>query len=302
MPPNPPVRFGSSSASASSASRRSEIFAQVHQEMSDMVGLDTVKSEIDKIVAYASLQQLRRDRNLPTPPINFHMVFRGPPGTGKTEVARKIGRILYGMKFTSKPDIVEVDRSSFTSQYANETPKVVQEKIQAALGGVLFIDEAYTLAGKNGPGSPPDKAGQEAIDTLLKAMEDHRHRLVVICAGYTAEMTAFLAANPGLQSRFGFFIDFPSYAQDELRTIFDRYARSFKYILSADAEAEVDNLLADMLRMAQADRFGNAREVRQRFERIAMAQAERLSLTEDLAALTNEQLATLERADIEAVQ
>jgi stage V sporulation protein K len=297
-----PIRFGN--AAATTSNRRDEILSQVHQEMSSMVGLESVKNEIDKIVSFARFMKIRRDRNLPRPPISFHMVFMGPPGTGKTEVARKIGRILYAIGTINKPDIVEVDRSTLTSQYANETPKIVAQKVQDAMGGVLFIDEAYTLAGNDFVAQGQvDKAGKEAIETLMKAMEDNRERLIVICAGYTNEMNNFLDnANPGLRSRFGFFIDFPSYDRRELREIFDGMVRSYQYSLTPEASAEADNLIGDMVRMARADNFGNARDVRQRFEKIVMAQAARIAFTEDLGILTDQQLSTLERSDIEAGQ
>ncbi len=292
-------RFGNATV-ASDPLGRNSILDNVHREMAGMIGLEGVKNQIDRIVDFASLLKVRRDRSLPEPPISLHMVFRGPPGTGKTEVARKIAHILYGIKFTSKRDIVEVDRSTLTSQYANETPKVVAEKVQQALGGVLFIDEAYTLAGASAaPGSHPDKAGQEAIDTLLKAMEDHRQNLVVICAGYSNEMDKFMASNPGLASRFGFIIDFPSYSKSELRVIFDSFVAKYKYVLSPGAAREVDGMIQEMVSRA-TDKFGNAREVRQRFEKIIMAQASRISRTVDLGTISDQVLATIEASDVEA--
>ncbi len=296
-----PIRFGNAAAPAEST-RRSDMLGEVHREMADMVGLRTVKDELDRIVSFARLKKLRRDRNLPSPPISMHMVFRGPPGTGKTEVARKIARILFSIRFIKRPDVVEVDRSTITSQFANETPKVVASKVKEAIGGVLFIDEAYTLAGSSALNATPDKAGKEAIDTLMKAMEDNRESLVVICAGYTAQMDQFLDSNPGLKSRFGFFIDFPNYSPVELRQIFDGLVKQYQYQLTPEASQEVNNMLGDMEKSANRNDFGNAREVRQKFERIAMAQAARVGLNDDLDALTEDQLLTLERDDIEAAQ
>ncbi|TCQ02088.1 ATPase family protein associated with various cellular activities (AAA) [Rhizobium sp. PP-F2F-G36] len=297
-----PIRFGN--ASATVANRRDEILLQVHQEMSDMVGLREVKDQIDRIVDFARFMKVRRDRDLPRPPISFHMVFMGPPGTGKTEIARKIGRILYSIGMITKPNVVEVDRSTFTSQYANETPQIVKRKVEEALGGVLFIDEAYTLAGSTFADSGQvDKAGREAIDTLMKAMEDYRERLIVICAGYTTQMNMFLdKANPGLRSRFGFFVDFPSYEFHELRDIFDGMVRAYRYTLTPDATREVESMIRDLSRLSGHETFGNARDVRSRFEKIVMAQASRIAATADLTAITDKDLLTLERSDIEAGQ
>ena len=297
-----PIRFGNSSATV--ANRRDEILLQVHQEMSDMVGLREVKDQIDRIVDFARFMKVRRDRDLPRPPISFHMVFMGPPGTGKTEIARKIGRILYSIGMITKPNVVEVDRSTFTSQYANETPQIVKRKVEEALGGVLFIDEAYTLAGSTFSDSGQvDKAGREAIDTLMKAMEDHRERLIVICAGYTTQMNMFLdKANPGLRSRFGFFVDFPSYEFHELRDIFDGMVRAYRYTLTPDATREVESMVRDLSKFSGHETFGNARDVRSRFEKIVMAQASRIAATADLTAITDKDLLTLERSDIEAGQ
>lgn len=297
-----PIRFGNTSASV--ANKRDDILRQVHQEMSDMVGLEDVKRQIDRIVDFARFMKVRRDRDLPRPPISFHMVFMGPPGTGKTEIARKIGRILYSIGMISRPNVVEVDRSTFTSQYANETPQIVKRKVEEALGGVLFIDEAYTLAGSTfAESGQVDKAGREAIDTLMKAMEDHRERLIVICAGYTTQMNQFLdKANPGLRSRFGFFIDFPSYEFQELRDIFDGLVRSYRYTLTPDASREVEGMIRDLHRMAGHETFGNARDVRSRFEKIVMAQASRIASSTELNAITDKDLLTLERSDIEGAQ
>ncbi|MCD7111827.1 AAA family ATPase [Rhizobium sp. DKSPLA3] len=297
-----PIRFGN--ASASVATRRDEILLQVHQEMSDMVGLEEVKRQIDRIADFARFMKVRRDRDLPRPPISFHMVFMGPPGTGKTEIARKISRILYSIGMIAKPNVVEVDRSTFTSQYANETPQIVKRKVEEAMGGVLFIDEAYTLAGSTFTDSGQvDKAGREAIDTLMKAMEDHRERLIVICAGYTTQMNMFLdKANPGLRSRFGFFINFPSYEFHELRDIFDGLVRSYRYTLTPEASREVESMIRDLDQMSGHESFGNARDVRSRFEKIVMAQASRIAATTDLAAVSDKELLTLERSDIEGAQ
>lgn len=271
--------------------------------MSDMVGLQAVKAQIDQIVDFARLKKLRRDRRLPSPPISLHMVFRGPPGTGKTEVARKIAKILWSIRYLNRLNFVEVDRSSFTSQYANETPKVVSSKVDEALNGVLFIDEAYTLAGKSAVSGQPDKAGQEAIDTLMKAMEDHRENLVVICAGYPAEMDRFLDSNPGLKSRFGFIVDFPNYDELELGQIFEGLVAHYRYRLTEAAQHEAKAMLADLARTGSGKKdFGNARSVRQRFEKIVMAQAARVSGTDNLDELTDDQLTTLEVQDIEAAQ
>lgn len=195
-----------------------------------LVGLQTVKREIDTLVNLAKVSQMRRERKLPVPELSLHLVFSGNPGTGKTTVARIVSQIYGKLGLISKGHLVEVDRSQMVAGYVGQTAPKVAAVVEQALGGVLFIDEAYSLMSKGG-----QDYGAEAIETLLKLMEDHRDDLVVIAAGYGEEMEAFLSSNPGLRSRFSRTIDFPDYTPEETLEIFERQAKSADYILSGPA-------------------------------------------------------------------
>jgi stage V sporulation protein K len=274
---------------------------QVWRELDGMVGLASVKSELARLVAMARVIGVRKKHDLPVAPISMHMVFAGPPGTGKTEVARKVGRILHacGMLRTSK--FVEADKSTLIAKYTGQTAPRVRECIERAKDGVLFIDEAYALAGIS-PGDVDVKPGpfeQEAIDTLLKGMEDFRDQLVVIAAGYSAEMQLFLKANTGLKSRFARVIDFDSYGEEELTRIFRDMVARDQYRLGDGAE----RALREEMRSLYAPRdpkFGNARAVRAFYERVQVQLAMRLALMENLDTLGVEALTTIMPEDIAA--
>ena len=272
---------------------------EILTELQGLIGLDPVKSEIYRIVDFARVVALRKERDLPVSSLTFHMVFTGPPGTGKTTIARYIGELLYELKLLKRDKLVEVDRSQLVGTHLGDTARLVSDKVKEALDGVLFIDEAYTLSGGGGALGRTDPYGQEAIDTLLKLMEDHRERLVCIFAGYTNEMRRFVESNPGLRSRISRTIDFPSYSADELMQILLSLIEKNHLWITEDAEREAYKVITEMARSAD-ENFGNAREVRQFFEALQPIQAERIAeQSEDLSQVTDEELMTIEVDDIQ---
>jgi SpoVK/Ycf46/Vps4 family AAA+-type ATPase len=241
------------------------------KELDALVGLDVVKKQVKQLTALVRVQKLRRAAGLPVAVMSYHLVFRGNPGTGKTTVARLIGRIYAALGVVPTGQVVETDRAGLVAEYVGQTAIKTSEAFGKARGGILFIDEAYTLARDAGSASG---FGQEAIDTLVKLMEDHRDDTVVIAAGYPVEMDAFVAANPGLRSRMPRTIDFPDYTDDELLHIFASLCRGAGYTATASAKKRVGELLAASER---GPGFGNARAVRTLFEQAVQAQAMRLS-------------------------
>ena len=243
-----------------------------------LVGLDSVKEEVRGIVHLVTAQERRRQAGLTVSPASLHLEFRGNPGTGKTTVARIIGEVYAAMGLLRKGHVIETDRVGLVASYVGQTPSKVMDRVREALDGVLFIDEAYSLVGR-----AEWDYGKEAIETLLKHMEDRRDRLVVIVAGYPGPMKEFMAANPGLRSRFSRQIDFPDYSAAELLQIFTNLCRreGLSLALGAEeaAEAAIDRLLADR---GRSESFGNARDVRTLFERTMTHQARRLAT--DLSA------------------
>ncbi len=227
------------------------------EELNGLVGLNSVKQEVQEMLHLVKYQQMRKAQNKKTSPVSMHMVFSGNPGTGKTTVARIIARMYYELGILEKPDIVEVDRSDLVSNYIGQTAIQTKKKIEEAMGGVLFIDEAYALVKE---GSAND-FGQEAIDTLLKEMEDHRDKLMVIVAGYTEEMHRFINSNPGLKSRFKKFLHFDDYNAEQMTKIFYKMAEGEEYAVDADANILINGYF-DQLYRTRSTRFGNAREVR----------------------------------------
>ena len=240
------------------------------RELDAMVGLASVKEEVNTLIARLRVEQKRRDQGHATVPVGLHMVFTGPPGVGKTQVARALGEILRGLGVLRKGHLVETDRSGLVAGYVGQTAQKMLERCKDALDGVLFIDEAYALAGA--PGS--NDFGREAIDTLLKFMEDNRSRIIVIVAGYPAEMRRFLGSNPGLTSRFGKTIAFPAYDAPELAAIFRGMARAQGFVPPDDLDA----LLAPWVAAgAGREGWGNAREMRTLLEKARDMQAVRLA-------------------------
>ncbi len=281
--------------------RRGDGLEPILREIDALIGLDPVKDEIFRLVDFARVVALKKERELPVGNLTFHMVFTGPPGTGKTTVARYIGQLLYELKLLRKDKLIEVDRSQLVGTHLGDTARIVQDKVKDALDGVLFIDEAYTLAGGGGATGRTDPFGQEAIDTLLKLMEDHRDRLVCIFAGYTSEMRRFVEANPGLRSRISRTIEFPSYDADELFRIFESLIEKNGFNMSGDARREARKVIDGLARDAD-ESFGNAREVRQFFEALQPIQAERIAAhldeLDDIDALSNDDLMRIEEDDV----
>ena len=256
------------------------------KELDGYVGLDRVKREVRDLIAVAKIHRLRREEGLPEPELSLHMVFSGNPGTGKTTIARLMARIYRSLGILSKGQLVEVDRGGLVAGYVGQTALKTQQAVEKALGGVLFIDEAYALNG-----SSENDFGQEAIDTVLKAMEDHRDDLVVIAAGYEDLMERFIHSNPGLESRFNRFLHFEDYTEEELLSIFRMRCEKVGCVLSAEAEEAA----RERIRAENGPAFGNARGVRNLFERALVRQAARLA---DQEHVTREDLTVLAPEDI----
>ena len=266
-----------------------ESVEDVLAELDSLVGLEGVKAEVKRIVNLAKVNEARRAQGLKVPPMTYHMVFTGNPGTGKTTVARIVARAFRALGIAKGGQLVETDRSGLVGRYAGETAVKTNAKVDEAIGGILFVDEAYQLAS-----SDSDDYGKEAIATLLKRMEDDRDKLIVIAAGYTDEMRDFLDANSGLRSRFSKTIEFADYTAKELAAIFRSMAKKNEFVLAADLEEGLDAAMAKLT--AKRDRtFGNARFVRQLFEDATGRQANRLAESGNLDA---DALKTLALADL----
>ncbi len=245
-------------------------------ELLELIGLDNAKKEIQDAVNFAKVQMQRKKMGLPETPVSFHLVFSGNPGTGKTTVARIVAKVYKEIGILSKGHLVETDRAGLVAGYVGQTAKQTKEIIEKAKGGVLFIDEAYTLLGEG------KDFGQEAIDTLLKEMEDNRDDLVVIVAGYADLMQKFISSNPGLQSRFSRYIHFEDYNGEQLFQIFEKLCEKSKYKLEEGSEELLKLYFNDMFE-DRSDNFGNARDVRNFFEGVLTRQANRLAVAEGVS-------------------
>lgn len=262
-------------------------------ELNSLIGLEEVKKDVDSLVNLVKVRALRKERGLKCPDMSLHLVFSGNPGTGKTTVARIIGKIFNALGLLSKGHLVEVDRSGLVAGYVGQTAIKTQEVVQKALGGVLFIDEAYSLTPENA-----DKDfGQEAIDTILKAMEDHRDDFVVIVAGYASLMPRFIDSNPGLKSRFNKYLFFADYNGQQLYDIFLGRVKSNDYRLDDQAAQAIKEHLEELYEDRDQN-FGNARDVRNLFERIVANQANRVAA---LSSPTDEDILTITTADLEGL-
>jgi len=271
-------------------SNKHEILNDIEREMSSLVGMEEMKKTIKEIYAWIYVNKKREEKGLKAGKQALHMMFKGNPGTGKTTIARLIGKLFYQMNVLSKGHLIEAERADLVGEYIGHTAQKTRDLIKKALGGILFIDEAYSLA----RGGEKD-FGKEAIDTLVKHMEDKQHDFVLILAGYPREMDHFLSLNPGLQSRFPIVMSFPDYSVDELMEIAKKIVREKEYELSIDAERRLREHLLRVKSQTIASKFSNGRYVRNVIEKSIRAQAMRLLIydqysTEDLMTIKSHDL------------
>ena len=278
-------------AAAEQVEEPAESIEDLKAELQTYIGLEHIKEEVQDLINLVTVYQLRRQHDLPVADLSLHMVFSGNPGTGKTMIARLMARIYKTLGILKGGQLVEVDRSGLVAGYVGQTAAKTMEVLEKARGGVLFIDEAYTLS----RGGGENDFGQEAIDTMLKYMEDHRDEIVVIVAGYVELMEEFVHSNPGLESRFNRFMHFPDYTGEELLAIFQMRCEKNCYVLADDAKAAVQQYLNEVHLTNKT--FGNARGVRNLFEKVLVQQANRLAAAE---AVTRESLMELTLADVQA--
>lgn len=266
-----------------------ETIDELKAELAGYIGLEGVKKEVSNLINMMTVWKMRKEHGLPNVEMSLHMVFSGNPGTGKTMIARLMARIYRSLGILSKGQLVETDRSGLVAGFVGQTAQKTAEVIEKAKGGVLFIDEAYAL---NGSGQ--NDFGQEAIDTLLKAMEDNREDLVVIVAGYDQLMENFIRSNPGLESRFNRYLHFDDYSVDEMCQILEMQLKKHQYTLDEEGKkAARDYIEASNTHTIS---FGNARGVRNIFERLLVQQANRLAGQQ---GVTVEDLMTITAADVQ---
>lgn len=288
--PTPYLQQASQSPTAAPATPTQESLEQVLDELNQLVGMNNIKEEVKTLTNFLKVQKVRTERGLANASVSLHSVFSGPPGTGKTTVARLMGRIFRSLGFLEKGQLVETDRAGLVADYIGGTAKKVDEKVNEALDGLLFIDEAYALI----PEDSSRDFGQEAVDVLLKRMEDYRKRLVVIAAGYTNEMHRFVESNPGLKSRFNRYFYFQDHTPDELVAIFNKMCKDNHFSPTEATNEKLKTLLTELYNTRDRT-FGNARLVRNLFEKAIERQANRLAV---INTLTDEILTTILPEDI----
>lgn len=262
---------------------------EILTELDALIGLTAVKEQVKQLINFIRIQKARESAGLKNTSVSYHVVFTGNPGTGKTTVARIISRIYKQLGVVTKGHLIETDRSGLIGEFVGHTAKKVNSVVDSALDGVLFIDEAYAIVNQG-----QDDFGKEAVNTLIKRIEDDRERLVVILAGYTSEMNQFIETNPGFKSRFNRYIEFPDYSSEELLAIFLSLCDKLDYSLTARARVK----LSLYFKTAYAERngsFGNGRFVRNTFEKTLESQANRIASVPNLHLET---LTTIEAEDI----
>lgn len=259
-------------------------------ELNNLIGLETVKNKVNDLINYQKVQKLRKDNNLNSERNTLHLAFTGNPGTGKTTVARIVGRIYKQIGLLSKGHFVEVSRTDLIAGYQGQTALKVKKVIEKAKGGVLFIDEAYSITEND----HSDSYGRECLTELTKALEDYRDDLVVIVAGYTEPMNKFFDSNPGLKSRFNTFIEFDDYNVEELEMILDCMCKKNEYILDEEAKIQINQFLQENV-LNKTENFSNGRLVRNLFDDLVMNHARRISKKK---SVTREDLMRITKDDV----
>ena len=263
-------------------------------QLDSLVGLEKIKKNVKSLINLVKVRKLREENGLSSPAISLHLVFMGNPGTGKTTVARLIAQLYHAIGVLSKGQLVEVDRSGLVAGFVGQTAIKTSEVIKKALGGVLFIDEAYSLVSDEG--SSGSDFGGEAIETILKAMEDNRDDFVVIVAGYEELMEKFIDSNPGLESRFNRYFIFEDYNGEQLYEIFLSMCKKNQYVMDQEADKFASKFFSDLYQQRD-ENFGNARDVRNVFENVISIHSDRVASIE---APTKDDLMTIRKEDIEA--
>lgn len=263
------------------------------KELNCLIGLETVKNDVNSLINLIQIRKIREKRGISQPDMSLHLVFSGNPGTGKTTVARLLAKIYFKIGVLSKGHLVEVDRSGLVGGYVGQTALKVKDVVAKAMGGILFVDEAYSLS-SNKDGSD---YGKEAIDTLLKAMEDNRDDFIVIVAGYPELMEGFLESNPGLKSRFNKFIYFEDYKPNELLDIFIKMCNDSKFLIDDDVKEYVKDFFENRY-LKRDENFANARDVRNFFEKALINQANRLSTNQ---IINDDELMRIKLEDVDNI-